>query len=138
MPKVDRFIVHPEVDQDSAPYWESLKGHAAKIQRCSKCGRFRYPPSASCYYCGTPGGDWKAISGKGTIYSWIVIHHPIDPRLTMEVPFTLLMVELKEGPRLVGRLIGPKPQLLRVGMPVKVCYEDIDNQFTLLNFQLVS
>ena len=137
-PVMAHFVARPEIDQDSAPYWQSLRKHAATIQRCTKCGRFRFPPSASCYYCGTPGGSWEPISGKGTIYSWIVIHHPIDPRLSGDVPFTVLLVELEEGPRVAGRLIGTSPQQLKVDMRVKVRYDDVDSELTLLNFELES
>ncbi len=81
---MERYVVHPDVDQDSEPYWQSLQEHRAKLQKCENCGRFRFPPSPSCYYCGTLGGNWEAISGRGTIYSWAVIHHPIDKRLAHE------------------------------------------------------
>jgi uncharacterized OB-fold protein len=81
------------------------------------------------------GGDWEVISGKGTIYSWAVIHHPIDKRLTDEVPFVITLIELEEGPRIAGRLIGYKHDEIKVGMPVRVRYDDIDSKLTLLNVE---
>ena len=130
-----KYIVHPEIDQDSAPYWQSLREHRAKLQKCGRCGRFRFPPSPSCYHCGTLGGNWKVISGKGTIYSWTVVRHPIDPRLKGEVPFVIALVELEEGPRVATRLTGCDQEKVKVGMPVKAWYDDADAELTLLNFE---
>lgn len=132
---MDRYVIHPEIDQDSAPYWESVKEHKVKIQKCDACGRFRFPPSPSCYYCGSLGGSWKPITGKGVIYSWIVIHHPVDKRLANEVPFAVAFVELEEGPRTVGRVIECRPEEIKVGMSVKIQYQDIDTDLTLLDFK---
>jgi uncharacterized OB-fold protein len=132
---VESYIVHPDIDQDSEPYWQSLREHSAKLQKCEHCGKFRFPPSPSCYYCGTPGGNWEVISGQGDIYSWAEIHHPIDKRLATDVPFTIVLVDLEEGPRIAGRLINAGQSEIKAGMPVKVRYDDIDAELTLLNFE---
>jgi len=81
------------------------------------------------------GGSWEPISGKGVIYTWSVIHHPVDKRLSGEVPFTVAMVDLEEGPRVVGRLINADRAKLKAGMSVKTRYEDMDKELTLLNFE---
>ena len=128
------YIVHPEIDYDSAPYWQSLKAHQVKLQKCTNCGGFRFPPSPSCYNCGTLGGDWTPISGKGTVYSWTVIHHPIDKRLKNEVPFIIVLIELEEGPRVAGRLIDCDKNKIKAGMKVISQFDDIDSELTLLNF----
>jgi hypothetical protein len=134
---MERYIAHPEVDQDSEPYWQSLRNEAAKLQQCSSCGRFRFPPSPSCYYCGALEANWVEISGRGAVHTWAVIHHPIDKRLAEEVPFVVVLVDLEEGPRISGRLIGGEREALAIGMPVTVRYDDIDSEFTLLNFEPV-
>jgi uncharacterized OB-fold protein len=130
-----KFILHPEMDQDSTPYWQHLREHNAQLQRCEKCGRLRFPPMPSCPYCGTLGGNWVPISGKGTVYSWIAVHHPIDPRLASETPFVLALVDLEEGPRIAGRLLNCENEKVESGMHVKALYDDVDNELTLLNFE---
>jgi uncharacterized OB-fold protein len=134
----EKFILPPQPDQDSKPYWEYLHEHKAHLQKCRKCGRFRFPPNPSCPHCGTLGGDWTPISGRGKVYSWIVIRHPVDPRLATEVPFTVALVELEEGVRMIGRLAGLDQSQVTAGMPVKARYDDIDNAFTLVNFEPVA
>jgi uncharacterized OB-fold protein len=74
------------------------------------------------------------ISGRGTVYSWIVVHHPVDKRLAGEVPFIVALVELVEGPRMAGRLVGCDRDEVKAGMPVTVQYDDVDSELTLLNF----
>ena len=74
----------------------------------------------------------------GSQFSWIVIHHPVDKRLASEVPFIVALVELEEGPRIVGRLVGCSPGDIKAGMHVKAQYDDVDSELTLLNFELDS
>jgi uncharacterized OB-fold protein len=131
---MEKFIVHPEKDHDSVLYWEYLKEHKARLQKCENCGRFRFPPYPRCHYCGTSGGEWTLISGQGTVYSWVVVWHPIDPRLAAEVPFVVALVKLEEGPRVAGRLICD-PEQIKGGMPVKTRYDDVDAELVLLNFE---
>ena len=134
----EKFVLHPQQDQDSKPYWEYLREHKAHLQKCRKCGRFRFPPYPSCPHCGTFGGDWVPISGQGKLYSWIVIQHPVDPRLAAEVPFIVSLVELEEGVRMIGRLVGVRQDKMKGDMPVKARYDDIDNGLTLINFEPVA
>lgn len=133
---MDKFIVPPEKDDDSAVYWQSLKEHTARLQKCNECECFRFPPYPSCPYCGKLGGEWTQISGYGSVYSWTVVYHPIDPRLAAEVPFVVALIELEEGPRVAGRLVGFNHDQLKGGMPVKARYDDVDSELTLLNFEL--
>lgn len=132
---MEKFIIHPEKDHDSAPYWEHLREHKARLQKCERCGRFRFPPYPSCPYCGALGGEWAPVSGRGTVYSWIAIHHPVDARLASEVPFIVALIELEEGPRVAARLIGCDRERVKIGIPVKARYDDVDAELTLMNFE---
>ena len=132
---MENFAIAPEVDHDSIPFWDYIKAHNVHLQKCPKCSRLRFPPLPSCPYCGELGGEWTAVSGEGTIYSWVIVYHPIDPRLFSQVPFIIAMIELKEGPRIIGRLVNAQPEQIKIGMPVKVVYEDIDDNLTLLNYE---
>ena len=136
--EMEKYVVYPQKDHDSIPYWEHLKEHKARLQKCEKCGRFRFPPYPSCPYCGVMGGNWEPISGKGAVYSWITIHHAIDPRLASETPFVIVLVDLEEGPRVTGRLVGCNGDQMKIGMQVKALYDDIDAELTLLNFEPVA
>jgi len=127
--------IRPVTDPDSRPYWEYLKNKELRLQKCQVCGRLRFPPGPGCPYCGAPGGEWTPLSGRGTVYSWIVVHHPVDPRLKEDVPYTVALVELEEGPRVVARIICCPPGTIKGEMPVKGRFDVIDEGLTLLNFE---
>ncbi len=135
MEKMEKFVIYPEDDRDSAPFWKYVKEHNAHLQKCEKCGRFRFPPMPSCPYCGAFSGKWTPVSGRGKVYTWIVVHHPVDPRLAAEVPFVVGFVELEEGPRLCTRIVGCDPWQIKGDMPVKARYDRIDSELTLLNYE---
>ena len=51
----------------------------------------------------------KPVSGRGTLYSWIVVHRAFAPEFASQVPYTLATVTLDEGCRVVGRLASGTP-----------------------------
>ncbi len=126
----------PEVDLDAREYWAQLRQHRLRLQLCGQCDKFRFPPLPSCPHCGMLGGEWRDASGRGTLYTWTEIVHPLDPRLKDEVPFTMALVDLEEGPRIGGRLIGTTAARLRIALPVVARFDDVDDELTLVNFQL--
>lgn len=66
----------------------------------------RHYPRLLCDKCYSDAFDWVAASGRGQIHSWTVSHHPYHPAFVTEVPYTLVMVDLAEGPRAMGRWDG--------------------------------
>jgi len=125
----------PDIDPESRPYWEFLKKNELRLQQCEECSRFRFPPGPACPYCGSSGSRWIPVSGMGNVYSWIVVHHPIDSRLKADVPFPVVLVELKEGPRILGRLVGCPIAEIKGDMPVKGKFMKANEALTLLNFE---
>ena len=75
-------------------------------------------------------------SGRGTIHSFVVAHHP--PLPPFEYPHVVVLVELEEGTRLVSRLVGTAPDDVRIGMPVAVEIEKIDDEFAIHRFRVAS
>ena len=128
-------FLSPDITHDSEPYWSGLKRHVFQLQRCADCDKLRFPPLPSCPHCGTLGGEWTEAAPGGTLCTWSEIFHPLDPRLKDEVPFVLVLVDLDQGPRVSGRLVNADASQLKVGMPVKVRFDDLDESLTLLNFE---
>jgi uncharacterized OB-fold protein len=40
------------------------------------------------------------------VYSWVCVEYPLDDRFGDQVPYTVAVVELDEGPRIAGRVEG--------------------------------
>lgn len=117
----------PQPDDDSAPYWEAAARGELQMQRCGSCHAFRFPPRPRCPRCGSDAAEWVRVSGRGTIYSFVVAHAPVLPAFAARVPFAVVLVELAEDPqlRVVGNLQGVPVEAVQIGMRVVVDFETV-------------
>jgi len=99
----------PVPDADSEPYLAALRRHVLVLQRCTACGRVRFPPMPACPWCGATTAEWRSVSGQGRVYSWVGVHRALTTDFESEVPYTIATVELAEGARAFARLEGPEP-----------------------------
>lgn len=125
----------PSLNLDNAFWFEAANEHRLVIQRCSACGRLRHPPGPMCAACHST--EWEAMdaSGKGTVYSFVVNHHPQVP--SFDYPLAVAVIELEEGTRLVANVIGIEPHDIEVGMAVEVEFVEHDEDLTLPAFRPV-
>ena len=119
MPKV----VPPVVGHDDQFFWDGVKEGRLLIRKCAKCSRLQHPPSPMCPNCGSLEWDVQESSGKGTVHSWILSHHPTQPD---EAPRIVALVELEEGVRLVSNLQGIEPDDVKNDMVVQVDFADLE------------
>jgi uncharacterized OB-fold protein len=96
----------PAPDVDSAAFWNGLSEHRVVSQHCLHCAERRVPPMPSCPRCGSTDYRWEDCSGRGRVYSWIVVRMPLGNLTASDLPCTLATVELEEGGRVVGRMLG--------------------------------
>ena len=125
----------PTITEDHAEFWVATKAHELKLQKCDRCGRFWYYPGPVCHYCSSREFTWTAVSGKGTIYSYSVLERAKGNPFEGDVPITIILVRLEEGPVMMSNLIDYEPGQLRIDAPVTVDYEDVDDQVTLPVFR---
>lgn len=110
-----RLLVTP----DTAFWVEGAALGELRIQRCPQCGRLRHPPRPMCPACQSLEWDYVVASGRGTVYSYVTYHH--RPLAGPEVPYAVLLIELEEGVRVVGDLVGDQGAA-HVGMPVEAVF----------------
>ncbi len=110
----------PEPDADSALFWQALGERKLVFQRCGPCGRIRYPAMAHCPYCAAREHTWQQSSGRGVVYSWIVVRQAFWPEFAGEIPYALATVDLDEGVRVVGRMDDVDAPTF--GLPVQASY----------------
>ena len=77
--------------------------------------------------------EWRPTSGRGELYSFTVIHRPVDPA-RFEQPYALAIVRLDEGPYVLTNLVECPLDRIRIGMRVAVRFERIDDDFTVYPF----
>jgi uncharacterized OB-fold protein len=120
----------------SAPYWEALTGHQLLMQRCLSCGELQFYPRSGCRSCGGTDLTWEEMSGRGTIYSYTVIHRAPFEAFAADVPYVYAVVELDEGPRVVTTIETKDFDAVDVDRPVTAIYDDVTDTVTLLRFVL--
>jgi len=83
--------------------------------------------------------EWVPVSGRGTIASRVVVHAPVLPAFRARVPYAVVLVELDEDPglRLVGNVLDAAPEQVRIGLPVRVAFEALNDEITLPQWRLV-
>jgi uncharacterized OB-fold protein/acyl dehydratase len=123
----------PAITHDNAFFFDGASQGQLFIQRCTSCGRLRHPPRPACPWCQSFEWDTVRASGKGSVFSFVVVHHPQVPGF--EYPLPIAVVELEEGTRLVADLIGVDPAEVRIGMPVVVDMVAVDDELTLPMFR---
>lgn len=105
----------PVADADTRPFWDAAADQRLVVQRCSECGHWIWQPRPLCPSCHTPDPEWTDVSGDGAVVSWTVIHPPVLRAWRDDVPFAVLLIELDEGVRMVGRLVDADFEELRIG-----------------------
>lgn len=103
-------VIPPVLDRDSAAWWGAISRSTFVLPKCASCGRNFFPPTPYCPHCGSPEVSLKEASGRGRIYSWIVVHRALHPAFADDIPYTIVAVDLDEGPRLAGRLLDGDPR----------------------------
>lgn len=107
---------------DDAPMWRSMERQKLELQCCDACASFRYPPAPVCPECLSEKSTWTAVSGRGSILSWVIFHRKyFDDHVP---PYNSVAVQLKEGPIVVSQLQGPEPQGSWIGAEVELAYAE--------------
>lgn len=102
------------------------------VERCTKCNTYSHPPRYYCPNCFSPAREFAQVSGNGFIYSYTVSHFSVEPAWKAEIPYTTIVAELDEGPRLVGAGRGFDPTKIEIGSRVRVIPERISDDFAFL------
>jgi uncharacterized OB-fold protein len=135
---MDSAFLLPNVeDPDSAGFWAGAAAGELRIQRCAGCGVRRMPPRPMCFACRSLRHGWEPLSGRGTVWSFVVVHPPLLPAYAELAPYNVITVALDEDPtlRLVGNLIAtPEAAInsvdagtIRIGEPVRVVFQVVDD-----------
>ena len=89
-----------------------------RLQRCTACHAWRHPPRYRSAACGSADYGWELTSGRAHVFTWTITHRPVDPAFVP--PYTVVVAELEEGPRLVGTLEGIEQSELGLDLPVRI------------------
>lgn len=130
----EAFVLRPQTNRDTAFFWDGTRVGELRVQRCGACGERRHPPGPACPRCGALEPTYDVVSGRGTVYSYVVHRHPPVPG--KELPILLVLVELDEGVRMVGELLDADPDDVKIGAPVEVAWVRVDDDLTIPAWRL--
>ena len=125
----------PEITLLNEPFWEGTKQHKLLLQKCDDCSAFRFTPKEVCPNCTSVSATWTEVSGSGTIYSYSTVHRGPSAGFQEDAPYSVVMVQLAEGPRIISHVIDCSPDDVTIGMAVSVVFEDINPDITLYKFR---
>ncbi len=125
----------PIVDAESEPFWAGTKERKFLIRHCRACGRNHFYPRHYCPHCWSDQCDWQPASGRGRVYSYTVIHHNDVPPFKDMLPYIVALIDLDEGVRVTSNLVECTPEVVHVGMPVEVIYEQVTDDIALPQFR---
>jgi uncharacterized protein len=109
---------------ETSPHQTAWARGELVIQRCTSCGRRTCLPEPSCPGCGDGEPVFEAASGTGTVHTFTVVHRSFAPGYRGREPYVPAWVDLTEGVRAFGHVVGCAPEEVRVGMPVRVTFVD--------------
>jgi uncharacterized protein len=125
LPAEELIDLTPDVFTKS--FWDAAAEHRLVVPRCTSCATFRLPPSAFCWKCRAQGVEWVEQPGRGTVYSYTVVWHPLLPDLAASVPYVPAVVELPDtgGIRVVGAMRDVRISDVHVGIDVELVWRDV-------------
>jgi len=125
----------PVPTEDNQPFWDALKEGRLVVQECAACSGLVHPPRPMCPECGSFEKAWRAMSGRGTVYSYVVTHQAIHPSYNDHLPYATVLVELEEGPLVTTNLVDVAADEIAIGMPVEVEFVALSEEVTLPLFR---
>jgi uncharacterized OB-fold protein len=139
----------PSIVDENRPFWEGARQGELRVQRCRETGRLIFPPRLRSPWAPEPGvePEWTAVSGRGTLWSYVVPHPPLLPYYAERAPYNVILVALAEDPtiRMVGNLVAGEgagidsvdPASIEIGAALRVVFERIDDEIHLPRWVLV-
>ncbi len=127
-------------DELTQPFWDAANEGRLVIQNCNACDRLQHPPAPTCQQCGSGDLEWKAMSGRGTIYNYGVVFDCPVRLLQEDQAFNVAVIMLDEDPgiQMFSHLPGIPTDEVPVGGRVEVVFEATANGQKVPEWRVVS
>lgn len=112
------------------PFWDATAQHSLVAACCSDCGHFRMPPTPFCPCCQSQRITWTPLSGRGEVYAYTIVERAIMPGMDAHLPYVPAVITLEGGggTRLISNVVDVEVADIRVGLPVRVVWDDVVGQ----------
>lgn len=127
----------PRLRGEEQIYFDEAKAGRLAYQRCADCATSVFYPRSVCPECLSENLTLRTSSGRGVVYSYTTLQVPGNPAFADVVPYTIVLVDLEEGVRVVADLVEVEPDEVAVGQPVEVFFESVSDDFTVPRFRAI-
>jgi uncharacterized protein len=124
----------PEITAESKPFWDACARHQLLVQTCRECGAVQYYPRGVCAACWSPDGEWTPSAGRGRVFTFTVTHRTQARGFRDELPYVLAWITLDEGVQVMSNVVGVDPATVKIGMPVRVTFDDVKEGLSIPKF----
>ena len=123
----------PHTDEPlMATYWQATNNGELKVRKCQSCGSLQFPAREMCIHCHTQDFDWVPVSGKAKLFTLSPAITPAYPAFADDSPYTIVIVDLEEGPRMLGWAVNVAAEDLEIGMPMQPVFHKASEEVTLV------
>lgn len=129
----------PNPTEEMRPFWEGLQRKEFLLLRCDRCGAWRWPLAGCREHPNAPYLEnlkWTTGSGRGKVFAFTVQRAQHDP--AFPIPYVYAAIELDEGPMMASTVVNCLPEAVFVGMPVRVVFRSIGQDFAVPCFEPVT
>jgi hypothetical protein len=129
----------PLVEPLTEPFWAAARAGRLVIQRCTDCGTFRHLPHVMCSVCQSSAHEWVESAGRGTVFTYTIVTHPVHGAVVDVVPYNVVVVELDDcgGVMVPGNVVDCAVEDVRVGMAVEVVFDRVTDEIVIPRFRRV-
>lgn len=120
----------------SPNYWRAMpQRYRYEAAKCKGCGKAFFPPRLICDQCKSREFETINLSREGTVLTHTVIR--VAPsQFVDQAPYSIAVVELKEGVRLLTQIADCDVEEVKTGMPVKLEFRKVsdDGEAGIINY----
>jgi uncharacterized protein len=116
----------PNPTADTRSFWEGCADRELRYQVCEACGTVQITPRSVCSHCQSSRLAWKRSSAAGTVLTFTTVHRAPTEAFRALAPYTIVMVDMDEGFRLMVNCSASLLPTLAIGQRVRIGFEDVD------------
>ena len=125
----------PVPDERSRPFFDGARDGRLMLQHCIACNRWSFPVRERCPHCFAAQLEWRPASGRGSLYTYTIMHQVMHPGFASAAPYNIAQVDLDEGVRITSNIVGVDNAALRIGMKLEAVFEEVGEDLRLPKFR---
>lgn len=130
----------PQTDIDTQPFWDGCKRHELIAQQCKSCSEYRWPPQPFCPHCYSWDYAWNKLRETGRVTTFVVVHYAAVSAFQPDLPYVVAHIMIdgtNDHVEICSNVIGCPWEEVKVGMAVRVVFDDVTAEVTLPKFRPV-